>query len=104
MIRRPPRSTLFPYTTLFRSILLLGIHSRVQKSKFSEFCAQVGNGLIQPGGREIVAGFEVESLQQFHLRERLFPSLDPNIRYFCLGSGFDVERHSSKAGTVVKLG
>src|SRR5690349_23699866 len=25
MIRRPPRSTLFPYTTLFRSILHLGI-------------------------------------------------------------------------------
>src|SRR2546422_7455853 len=24
MIRRPPRSTLFPYTTLFRSILLSG--------------------------------------------------------------------------------
>src|SRR2546430_3604949 len=23
MIRRPPRSTLFPYTTLFRSVLLL---------------------------------------------------------------------------------
>src|SRR3712207_8303900 len=25
MIRRPPRSTLFPYTTLFRSDLLLGV-------------------------------------------------------------------------------
>src|SRR3989449_1513228 len=25
MIRRPPRSTLFPYTTLFRSFLLLGV-------------------------------------------------------------------------------
>src|SRR5690349_23484521 len=25
MIRRPPRSTLFPYTTLFRSALALGI-------------------------------------------------------------------------------
>src|SRR3712207_8712128 len=25
MIRRPPRSTLFPYTTLFRSGLLLGL-------------------------------------------------------------------------------
>src|SRR2546429_9355431 len=25
MIRRPPRSTLFPYTTLFRSLLLLGL-------------------------------------------------------------------------------
>src|SRR2546429_3802927 len=24
MIRRPPRSTLFPYTTLFRSLLILG--------------------------------------------------------------------------------
>src|SRR2546422_3497711 len=24
MIRRPPRSTLFPYTTLFRSVLFLG--------------------------------------------------------------------------------
>src|SRR5689334_23818329 len=25
MIRRPPRSTLFPYTTLFRSLLLVGV-------------------------------------------------------------------------------
>src|SRR3989475_6693496 len=28
MIRRPPRSTLFPYTTLFRSRLVLGLLSR----------------------------------------------------------------------------
>ena len=28
MIRRPPRSTLFPYTTLFRSVLLKGINDR----------------------------------------------------------------------------
>src|SRR5256885_10809284 len=26
MIRRPPRSTLFPYTTLFRSLLEVGAH------------------------------------------------------------------------------
>src|SRR3712207_8711102 len=26
MIRRPPRSTLFPYTTLFRSVLVLNIN------------------------------------------------------------------------------
>src|SRR2546427_12766770 len=26
MIRRPPRSTLFPYTTLFRSIYTLSLH------------------------------------------------------------------------------
>src|SRR5476649_2710343 len=29
MIRRPPRSTLFPYTTLFRSALVLHRHARV---------------------------------------------------------------------------
>src|SRR3712207_9159435 len=28
MIRRPPRSTLFPYTTLFRSSLGYGVHLR----------------------------------------------------------------------------
>src|SRR3712207_7086296 len=27
MIRRPPRSTLFPYTTLFRSVVVLGRQS-----------------------------------------------------------------------------
>src|SRR5215208_7859640 len=27
MIRRPPRSTLFPYTTLFRSLQLLGVYA-----------------------------------------------------------------------------
>src|SRR3712207_7343453 len=28
MIRRPPRSTLFPYTTLFRSFLAAPVHER----------------------------------------------------------------------------
>src|SRR2546430_10947071 len=28
MIRRPPRSTLFPYTTLFRSLRNIGTHAR----------------------------------------------------------------------------
>src|SRR5687768_17717918 len=34
MIRRPPRSTLFPYTTLFRSRLVADVHShQVSRSK-----------------------------------------------------------------------
>src|SRR2546429_2194941 len=36
MIRRPPRSTLFPYTTLFRSILLLR-----GKASLGEFTDQI---------------------------------------------------------------
>src|SRR2546422_7003403 len=30
MIRRPPRSTLFPYTTLFRSVTLLAIAGTIE--------------------------------------------------------------------------
>src|SRR2546428_6402188 len=30
MIRRPPRSTLFPYTTLFRSTMMLFLHLEVK--------------------------------------------------------------------------
>src|SRR5256885_5771026 len=36
MIRRPPRSTLFPYTTLFRSALLV---------RFMEYCREQGIAL-----------------------------------------------------------
>src|SRR2546422_7781937 len=32
MIRRPPRSTLFPYTTLFRSLHLLGRHAQRRRA------------------------------------------------------------------------
>src|SRR5260221_13530113 len=34
MIRRPPRSTLFPYTTLFRSDAITNIPARDARSKF----------------------------------------------------------------------
>src|SRR2546422_3928701 len=34
MIRRPPRSTLFPYTTLFRSVFYLGILVRWQRGVY----------------------------------------------------------------------
>src|SRR2546426_2503113 len=33
MIRRPPRSTLFPYTTLFRSALLRELRQETQKTE-----------------------------------------------------------------------
>src|SRR5438477_8628372 len=35
MIRRPPRSTLFPYTTLFRSILDEGIRDVISHGRIS---------------------------------------------------------------------
>src|SRR5258708_31846865 len=36
MIRRPPRSTLFPYTTLFRSLLALALAARLPAYRVNE--------------------------------------------------------------------
>src|SRR5688572_32652244 len=51
MIRRPPRSTLFPYTTLFRSSL----RAASESAAFMVSCvaAPAGAGLVEPvaGGR-----------------------------------------------------
>src|SRR5256885_12471245 len=44
MIRRPPRSTLFPYTTLFRSIVRW--HRRMNGD-------HIGGGHDQPHGRQL---------------------------------------------------
>src|SRR2546430_10039103 len=47
MIRRPPRSTLFPYTTLFRS--------RVQDARhheFGEICVRDEGGELREGDRK----------------------------------------------------
>src|SRR2546427_9143038 len=38
MIRRPPRSTLFPYTTLFRSVFLMGQKVRRVISRYDDVC------------------------------------------------------------------
>src|SRR5690348_18042562 len=44
MIRRPPRSTLFPYTTLFRSVL--GACRRARPT-FSDCVSEPGAGVFQ---------------------------------------------------------
>src|SRR5712672_3761423 len=42
MIRRPPRSTLFPYTTLFRSEGLLPSHNKRVRQRFARLLAERG--------------------------------------------------------------
>src|SRR5260221_8790763 len=48
MIRRPPRSTLFPYTTLFRSRLCVGLRLHCYLD-FHSTTAAVGCGLSHGG-------------------------------------------------------
>src|SRR3989442_15890956 len=43
MIRRPPRSTLFPYTTLFRSRLLLGLGPGPDRVEVHELAVELGD-------------------------------------------------------------
>src|ERR1041384_735025 len=38
MIRRPPRSTLFPYTTLFRSVIDMHAEATSEKMAMGQFC------------------------------------------------------------------
>src|SRR5256885_6098474 len=45
MIRRPPRSTLFPYTTLFRSIDELGVQRALRAAQLEQFVVELSMGL-----------------------------------------------------------
>src|SRR2546425_8919310 len=58
MIRRPPRSTLFPYTTLFRSVQHAGAD---QHFECGDARSQVG--LSDDGGREIRSEEHTSELQ-----------------------------------------
>src|SRR3712207_7509072 len=49
MIRRPPRSTLFPYTTLFRSVVeLFGSPPSLKTCQFGVFHRHVANDIHLP--------------------------------------------------------
>src|SRR5437588_9611982 len=50
MLRRPPRSTLFPYTTLFRSVVVVGDGRRAVNGR--EVHARAERGRARPGDGE----------------------------------------------------
>src|SRR2546430_12328730 len=51
MIRRPPRSTLFPYTTLFRSHFLAGFRPQAAQIKGAGLAATPDGHRQQPGAK-----------------------------------------------------
>src|SRR2546425_6431739 len=74
MIRRPPRSTLFPYTTLFRSAVHLEERGATHELRHHRFEAPRGHGLgelvracltnvhLHPDGRSEEHTSELQSL------------------------------------------
>src|SRR3712207_8900343 len=92
MIRRPPRSTLFPYTTLFRSYFSDGITEDIitELSRFRELTVIARNSSfsfrgksvdVREIGRALGAGYVVEDRKSTRLN-----SSHANISYavFCL--------------------
>src|SRR2546422_10838711 len=55
MIRRPPRSTLFPYTTLFRSLSPLLAQAPLSKSAVSRLVARLEEGYQAWQKRDLAA-------------------------------------------------
>src|SRR3712207_8699213 len=83
MIRRPPRSTLFPYTTLFRSKRRGRLIDLIAKGRFVR--SQIGKG--HAGGRQI-------GLRCFD-RGRLFAEGCGRVFYVALGR-LRSEEHTSE--------
>src|SRR5712692_9729938 len=73
MIRRPPRSTLFPYTTLFRSPRRLRAERRVWRARQPELREEQPVG--HPSERRRSEEHTSELQSQFHLVCRLLPGI-----------------------------
>src|SRR5260370_35259449 len=62
MIRRPPRSTLFPYTTLFRSVAMLsGVDSAAGDDQLAHLLGDRAHGLPLPGLGEVPERADVQA-------------------------------------------
>src|SRR3712207_1679138 len=69
MIRRPPRSTLFPYTTLFRSELPAGLDTE---------CSEKGGGLSEGQAQRVAIARALLRDRPIMLLDEATGSLDPD--------------------------
>src|SRR2546430_15060473 len=77
MIRRPPRSTLFPYTTLFRSNVTdqNAAKYRASYDKMVQFVGQLYRaGVPLEAGTDAIAGFTLHRELELYVRAGLTPS------------------------------
>src|SRR3712207_6924911 len=89
MIRRPPRSTLFPYTTLFRSRHLFVLHDGGRAMRWEVSPDAWSRHACRVAGRELTRGEWDEFVPDQEYRDRKSTRLNSshaNISYavFCL--------------------
>src|SRR2546430_10143271 len=97
MIRRPPRSTLFPYTTLFRSQIVARGDLRKHLADFFR-SVRLGNGAFRPGSLDRCGGLSHGALAKDRKSTRLNSS-HSQISYavFCLKKKHGTEAVSDDA-------
>src|SRR3712207_7772386 len=79
MIRRPPRSTLFPYTTLFRSI-------PARRASFAVRAGDLANVVHHPGG----------AAKHVSLQENAVAGLDERVIHYTTDTERRSEEHTSE--------
>src|SRR2546430_11154918 len=93
MIRRPPRSTLFPYTTLFRSDGSSNIDVNVPVGTIFSIVQKITRGknaeeedFLQPGRRQVAAGYVIHGSSTIDRKSTRLNSSHSQISYavFCL--------------------
>src|SRR3712207_8195378 len=92
MIRRPPRSTLFPYTTLFRSLGLvlrelgLQVPRRRAQAEGDDLAGHLARGVAEPVERPRVLHGRLEVVDRADRKSTRLNSSHANISYavFCL--------------------
>src|SRR3712207_9588520 len=69
MIRRPPRSTLFPYTTLFRSVQQHLVPVDLDDDAFDDVAVVEVLDRLVDGGEEVLGGADVVDRSEEHTSE-----------------------------------
>src|SRR3712207_8692764 len=97
MIRRPPRSTLFPYTTLFRSIIVFTIIVRVATVPLTLRQLRAGRRMqtLQPKLQEIQKKYTDPKRRSEDRKSTRLNSSHANISYavFCLKKKNNIDTH-----------
>src|SRR2546430_9272660 len=97
MIRRPPRSTLFPYTTLFRSASLMSLDPA---ARIAAVPVPLASGKVPMPGhpRHLTVQEDRKSTRLNSSHSQISYAVlslkihvcAPNCPYVCLGNGYDV--------------
>src|SRR3989449_6009362 len=90
MIRRPPRSTLFPYTTLFRSLGVAAVEDLVEIVERVHHDGERVAQLVRDAGGELPDGRHLLRLDELALQALAIGDVDADELHPAAGAVLDV--------------